>query len=161
MHPDELVKRFWPKVDRSGGPDACWTWQAHRDPNGYGKFGVRRRMRGAHRFAWEATHGPIAAGLFVLHGCDNRPCVNPAHLSLGTNKDNVRDMWSKGRNGSHRPAPARGEASPHAILDSDAVRAIRHARSEGATISGLARSHRVAVATVADIIHGRSWAHVA
>jgi hypothetical protein len=95
-------ERFWAKVDRSGGPDACWLWTAgtFRLRNGYGKFGAdpaASRTVYAHRFAYELSHGPIPPGLLVCHHCDNPPCCNPAHLFLGTIADNMRDMSDKGR----------------------------------------------------------------
>jgi hypothetical protein len=92
------VERFWDKVDRSGGPDACWPWTAFRYASGYGQFGVAgvAPIR-ANRYAWMAVHGRIPDGLWVLHHCDNPPCCNPAHLFLGTAQDNVDDMVAKGR----------------------------------------------------------------
>jgi hypothetical protein len=94
--------RFWKKVDQSGGPDACWVWTAGRGGTmGYGSFqmGTYRNTHHvrAHRMAWELTNGPIPAGKYVCHRCDNPPCCNPAHLFLGTQGDNLRDMYAKGR----------------------------------------------------------------
>lgn len=91
-----LADRFWPRVDTSGGPDACWEWTRGRDPHGYGRFATPNSDL-AHRASWELHNGPIPAGLNVLHHCDNPPCVNPRHLFLGTQKDNVDDMVAKGR----------------------------------------------------------------
>ena len=111
---------FFAKVDRSGGSMACHPWKLAVDSRGYGQFaiwtpstnpapngcaatdptqyGVTRRVL-AHRFAWMLAHGPIPAGrgCCVLHHCDMRRCVNVHHLFLGTDADNVRDMWAKGR----------------------------------------------------------------
>ena len=90
-------ERFWAKVDRSGGPDACWIWTGGRKGRGYGEFYKDHRLLGAHRVAWELAIGPIPNGLDCLHSCDNPPCCNPAHLFLGTQADNNADMVAKGR----------------------------------------------------------------
>lgn len=98
--PRPIADRLWSKVDRSGGPAACWPYIGARMHNGYGWMGLGGRSdgnTGAHRVAWTVTYGPIADGLYVLHRCDNRPCCNPAHLWLGTQGDNLRDMAAKGR----------------------------------------------------------------
>lgn len=77
----------------------CWLWTGRYGNNGYGTFGGGRKgeRTGAHRLVWEITNGPIPDGLFVLHRCDVRGCVNPEHLFLGTAKDNTQDMMAKGR----------------------------------------------------------------
>lgn len=89
--------RLAARLDVSGGPDSCWEYQAARSPRGYGTIGVMGKTRRAHRVAWELANGPIPEGLLVCHHCDNPPCCNPAHLFLGTDKDNVADMRAKGR----------------------------------------------------------------
>jgi hypothetical protein len=95
--------RFWKKVDRRGERE-CWSWTAARNSCGYGSFWDGRAVVQASRFSWQLENGPIPAGLYVLHSCDNPPCVNPAHLFLGTQGDNVADRKAKGRRGGCLPA---------------------------------------------------------
>ena len=89
-----LEERFWSKVDKSGD---CWIWTAYKRPDGYGQFGFEGTQHKAHRVSWVLANGTIPEGLHVLHRCDVRECVNPEHLFLGTNTDNMRDMIEKGR----------------------------------------------------------------
>jgi hypothetical protein len=101
--PMGTVDRFWSKVDKSGD---CWIWRSQVRPDGYGRFYIShargaKRSTASHRMSWELAHGSIPAGLQVCHRCDNPPCVNPAHLFLGTAKDNAADSMAKGR----RPKP--------------------------------------------------------
>jgi len=103
-----LAERFWRKV-AVRGPDECWLWTGSRTKQGYGQIAlgeVRNRPELAHRVAWTLTFGATGA-LYVLHRCDVRPCVNPAHLFLGTTRDNALDMVAKGR---WRNAAASGPA---------------------------------------------------
>src|SRR3954464_5533560 len=92
--------RFWRFVER-GADDACWEWKGCRNRRGYGWLCVRRDNRWglapAHRVSWQIHNGPIPEGMWVLHSCDNPPCVNPAHLSLGTVADNNRQTVERGR----------------------------------------------------------------
>lgn len=105
-----LAERLWAKVDRT---ESCWIWTGGTNIKGYGCIGLGERGRGkalAHRVSWELAFGPIPDGLWVLHHCDNPPCVRPDHLWLGTAADNNRDMVAKGRHWSQKftgpPAPA-------------------------------------------------------
>lgn len=121
--PKALAERFWEKVART---DGCWKWLGSIATNGYGQLGVRGRSRVSHRIAWELTNGPVPQGLYVLHRCDVRSCVNPSHLFLGTLSDNMRDCARKGRVYSPK-----GEASHSAKLSDDQVRQIRTAWALG------------------------------
>lgn len=110
--------RFWPKVKRS---DECWEWTGGLNNRGYGVFWITGGQRVlAHRYAFVREVGPISDGLDLCHRCDNPPCVNPAHLFLGTRSDNMRDMDRKGR----RRSP-RGETHPHSTLSDESVAEIR------------------------------------
>lgn len=89
--------RFWARVAGKDHPDACWEWTGARKVLGYGKLSWEAKVTTAHRVAYALAHGPIPNGMFVCHRCDHPPCCNPAHLFLGTPKDNIQDAKAKGR----------------------------------------------------------------
>ena len=80
------------------GSTECWHWNGPLNGKGYGRMTYQGRMQVVHRLSWIAFNGAIPEGMYVLHTCDNRCCINPEHLWLGTYSDNMKDCWSKGRN---------------------------------------------------------------
>jgi hypothetical protein len=120
----KLIKKFWNKASIPSRDD-CWNWQRATQTKGYGSVGIGGGKTAlAHRVAYEITYGAIPEGMCVLHSCDNRLCVNPKHLFLGTNEDNVRDMVKKGRQ-------ARGEKNGRSKLTVRQVIKIRELYKTG------------------------------
>lgn len=148
------ANRFEKFVDRSN-LSGCHIWTGNRNASQYGQFKSNRLVK-AHRFAWELANGPIPKGLNVLHRCDNPPCVNPAHLFLGTQADNIRDRDSKGRSNYQR-----GEHNGSAKLNEGAVMEIRSRYATGACGQRqLARDFDVCKTTIAGIVNRKIWAHL-
>lgn len=94
-----LRERFWNNVDLpfNATDEDCWLWKAAKDSCGYGRMSVNNTNSTMHRLSFELHKGSIPSGMLVCHTCDTPSCVNPSHLFLGTEKDNMRDMKSKGR----------------------------------------------------------------
>lgn len=145
------IHRFWSKVNISDDPDACWEWQAGISEKGYGKFHMGNTMCRAHRISYILNYGSIPDDLNVLHQCDNRKCVNPNHLFLGTQSDNIRDMQQKNRTVS-------GEKSPTAKLTSEQVIEIRKRYANGGiSQKALAKEYGMGQATISLIISRKRW----
>ncbi len=135
---------------KRGEPDECWEWQKNRIKRGYGQLGHMGKALMAHRVAWEVAFGPIPEGLQVCHSCDNPPCCNPAHLWLGTQADNNRDMVAKGR---ARKGPPFGETSYRSKLSAQQVALIR-SLPKNTNWAALSRTMGVTRNTVAKIARG-------
>jgi len=143
--------RFWKKVDKSGD---CWEWMAGKNKSGYGQFHYGN-LWGAHRFSWLLHNGAIAEGLFVCHVCDNKGCVNPAHLFLGTNQDNLQDASKKGRT-----ARQHGESHGQSKLTEVQVLSIRREYAEGKTQRQLARKYNVSQQHISGIVTRKKWKYL-
>jgi hypothetical protein len=166
----DVATRFWAKVHKLDGEDACWEWTAAMfTASGYGCFGYQGKPQGAHRVSWILSNGPIPDGLWVLHRCDNRKCVRPLHLFLGTAVDNARDMTAKGRNvpptgDAHWMRQLKGAqagvANHNAKLNETTVAEVKVALVTGEGPSSLARRFGVKPASISLILSGQNWGHV-
>jgi len=149
----KLFARFWKKVKVT---DSCWNWTGAITGNGYGHFGRKYETIAAHRFSHEFFKGKIPPKHFVIHSCDNRKCVNPAHLSVGTPMDNVRDMISKNRQNY-----VNGEQVGTSKLKKVDVMNIRKLVETGEkTAKELAAEYGVHPSAISLIVTNKSWKHV-
>lgn len=134
-------------VETGGG---CWLWQHAKAGKGYGRIKRDGRMQYAHRVSYEIAVGEIPEGSLVCHKCDNPACINPAHLFLGSNDENMEDMVKKGRQ-------ARGESASAAALNEEQVLSIR---ASGLGKRQLARVFGVSESAVRHIRKRRTWRHL-
>lgn len=165
----DFETRFWRRVVKT---DGCWESKSVRKSTGYGHIQVRRDdgsfySDGMHRVSWRMHFGPIPAGMYVLHRCDNRPCVRPDHLFLGTISDNHADMVAKGRHPHGKTSGmygrgdlVQGERNANARLTEAAVLEIRRRRSEGEGRDALAREFGISIDTLNGVIYRKAWKHI-
>lgn len=136
---------------REGG---CWDWKLCLDKDGYGKAWVSGGHKRAHRLSYTAFKGDIPEGMLVCHNCDNRKCVNPSHLFLGTHQDNTQDMCKKGRQ-------AKGVCAGGAKLKHIDVLTIKDLISNECYAQvQIAQMFEVDDRTISDIKLGKTWRHV-
>lgn len=167
-------RRFWSRIDKDGPVPAhrpklgpCWIWSGSKNGE-YGKF----RGRFAHRISHAFTRKRDTE-LFICHKCDNPSCVNPRHLFTGTNQENLRDMYLKGRawctrrpkapkkpRPTPKPRGARGVLNGSAKLTEENVRELRILRKNGAKYRELAALYSVSIAAVIHTVQGKTWRHV-
>ena len=170
MFDDISTAKFWARTHVAES-DECWLWMAGKNSAGYGVLSVERKPMLAHRFSLALHRGQsIPPGVFVLHSCDNPRCVNPRHLRMGTQKENSRDAWDRGR---ASPPPRndgpghwtktralKGSAIGTSKMTDAAVAEIYRLRMAGMSSPKLAKRFGLDKSTVLDIIGGRYWAHL-
>lgn len=150
-----LADRFWEKVDRSGGPLACWLWTGSRTPQGYGRVKGASGVLRASRVSLEMHLGrDLTTTEMALHSCDNPPCVNPRHLRAGDRAANVADAHARKRY-------QRGEQRPNSRLSPSIVRELRSARSEGLTWKAMSERFGYPIRTIRAAVVGPRWRDVA
>jgi hypothetical protein len=154
------INRYLNKVDQSAGPDGCWPWTGGKDQDGYGIFWdgtYKASGRGndvrATRWTYEQFIGPLPKGLQILHSCDNPPCVNPAHLSVGTCAQNMAEREDRGRG-----RRLHGSSHAGAKLTEDDVLAIR--ASTGITNLALSEKYGVSNQLISTIRRRKVWTHI-
>lgn len=136
----------------------CWIYEGTHDGRGYAHISTKRAKSPAkgHRVSYEHHYGPIKDGLFVCHKCDTPSCVNPHHLFLGTQADNMQDAKSKGRL-PDRTGQSRGEKNPFSKLTWDQAREIRRRISMKENFSEIAKDYPVKVSTISKISQNLQW----
>ena len=146
---DRFEKKYIPEPNTG-----CWLWTATGDEKGYGHFRYKGRPQKAHRASWMLHRGEIPDGMLVCHHCDTPACVNPDHLFLGTNDDNMRDRQEKGRQ-------ARGERAPTAVLTEREVSAIRLLSDKhDIPKADIAEAFGVGGSTIGAIVRRKTWTHL-
>lgn len=141
--------RFWRQVDKSGD---CWLWRGKARP--YGMINIGRKSIRAHRYSYFLANGHWPEPE-CLHSCDNKRCVNPAHLSAGTHAQNMREAAERGRLPS-----IEGEANPNAKMTVEQVKEIRKRLKAGERVCNISRALQISANTIDHIKHGRHWKSV-
>jgi hypothetical protein len=157
------IERFWNKVDKNTD-SGCWEWTAHLNrPGGYGRIKINGRTEQAHRVSWEIVNGKIPSGKVVCHKCANTICVNPEHLFIGTQYENIQDVVDKGRNNcikgeSHRWSKLTRE---DVLLIRDKYNTLNRGRMLVQDfVAQQANLYNVNPETIGAIIYGRTWRHL-
>ncbi len=150
------LKSFLNRVIVTMDDDDCWEWQGRLNDGGYGCVEFKDVASLAHRIAWVIHTGELVPkGMGVLHNCDNPRCVNPNHLKLGTQLENMQDMAERGRY-----LPRNGEDNPNSRLTNDDVKDIKAMLAKGIKRKKAARKYRVSLSTIDRIVSGLSWGHI-
>lgn len=152
-----VVRNFWKRVHKLGNESGCWIWEGAENVNGYGQMSIyapRYRQFRCHRISL-AIHGvEFSDEDVVCHKCDTPLCVNPNHLFVGNQLDNLRDCRQKNRH-------MKGNMNPISKLTPEAVREIREVAKEGyGSQRRMAKKYRVSEGVISEAVSGKTWAHV-
>lgn len=147
---DPAVARFQARFIPNANDKGCWYWIGYRDSGGYGQFYYHGRILRAHQVSYILRFGDIPEGKKVLHSCNHPECVNPAHLSAGTQRENIDYMVSQGRQ-------CHGERHPRTKLTAVQVADIRRLHTEGVKVSALAKMYPIKRRGIYDILNGINW----
>lgn len=169
------IDRFWSSCEKTSG--GCWLWVKSTNRGGYGQVNAGGQLWLAHRLAYflhigeeprklkrfRDSKGELSGrSVLVCHRCDNRRCINPAHLFLGSYLDNNTDMANKGRGRQFRGDPGAfyGEKNAGAKLKTSDIPEIFRMRQRGDTVSAIARKFSVSRPTIDSVLHGETWRHI-
>lgn len=145
---------FWSRIDKN---NSCWEWTGGLNTSGYGEIHINKKRYLVHRYSYELHYGPIPEELIICHKCDNKKCVNPDHLMLGTYLDNSLDMKSKGRS---KLCSHKGEANGRVILNEIQVKQIIKLLKIGIKGTEIANQFNVNKSTIYGIKKNRRWKHI-
>lgn len=145
---EDIALRFWAKVEKG---DGCWLWVGSKQSGGYGSFTNNQVSQIASRAAYQLIHGDIPSDLQVCHRCDNPPCCNPAHLFLGTNKENAQDAAKKGR--------MRGDAHSTVFTEVGVIAILQRVYA-GESKQSIAIDYGASPKTITSLVRGDRWKHL-
>lgn len=148
----DFVSRFWKFVEKTS---TCWNWVGSKCFYGYGQLSIQGKPKRANRISYEMHKGEIPIHMFVCHSCDNPSCVNPDHLWLGNQKDNMKDMKKKNRQNI-----CKGSGKPQSKLKENDITQIRIKYKNPLSSSELAKFYGVSKQNILDIINRKAWKHV-
>jgi HNH endonuclease len=152
----DVRERFFEKVDTGNTVNGCWLWLAGKNHQKYGRFYYDGWDQPAHRVAYILANGPVDPKLLACHSCDQPSCVNPSHIFMGTQKQNMEDCKKKGRFATHI-----GEANPRARLTNAQVIQIRKLFDSGLyTRRALIKMYKIPASTLDNVIYRINWKHL-
>lgn len=157
LYNHSCLERFWDKVTKTC---SCWEWNASSRVNGsYGCMKINGKLIDTHRISWQICFGEIPKGKYICHSCDNRKCVNPKHLFLGTPRDNVLDAIKKGRLKQHFIKPfLPGHISPRRRFNKEQIEAIRKLyANSNKTMEQIGKEYGTYKQAISDIVKRRYY----